>query len=203
MATSSSESPLQYFLRSNYYTLHHYQLLVDQHRIYYDRTRCGRRHHLARHYKLHYYRKLATYETSSGHVRESISPIGAQLDYPLYLEKPILPWTLRFQKYFFLFYALRCLSVGFIKLLTDAQWKRIWIGTEFLGPRERFYIETTFFFWSSIGFLYYTFSISDCLLDYKFLALQRISPKRPEYLDPAMLGLSPSKELYLTNGFFM
>lgn len=170
-----SSKVAQFFL-SNYYTLYYFQEFVERYYVHYDRNHFRRIYEsFQENFALFEYRELYPYKQHS----------KRYLNYPLYINSH--PLHLRFQKYFFLLYAIRCFVISSIKWTTDSEQKRIWIGTEFF-KKEGFFIETTFLFWSIIGVLYLQFSLSKSILDYKFIAVLRISPKRPEYLQPSALG---------------
>ena len=157
---------------NNYYTLYYFQEIVQQYGVHYDRKRYRRIYQNFDKFCLFQYRELFPYKK---HAKR-------HLNYPLYINNK--PRHLCFQQYFFLFYALRCFSIAFIKATTSSEWRRIWIGTEFI-KKESIFLETTFMFWSLIGFLYFKCSLTNILLDYKFLAILRLSPKRPEYFRPS------------------
>lgn len=169
-----SSKVVRFFLY-NYYTLYYFQEYVVRYYVHYDRNCFRRIYENFQRYSLYEYRELYPYKQHS----------KRYLNYPLYINSR--PLHLLFQKKFFLFYAIRCFAVAFIKWTTDSEQKRIRIGTEFL-QKESFFVETTFLFWSIIGVLYLQFSLSNSILDYKFMAILQISPKRPEYLRPSALG---------------
>ena len=167
------------FLLRNYYTLHYFEELVVQYGVHYDRRHFRRIYETFPVYCLFQYRSLYPGKQHS----------KRYLNYPLTIQSH--PAHLRFQSLFFLFFAARCFAISCIGWATDTEWKRIAIGTEFIAKEGGFFIETTFFLWSAIAVLYFRFSLTSSILDYKCLAVLRISPKRPEYLLPSALGKIP------------
>ena len=163
------------FFLYNYYPLYYHQELVATYRIHYDRYQFRRIYENVSRYCLFQYRKLFPFKQHSKRYR----------NYPLVIDN--VPTILLIHKYFFLFMVIRCASIICIKSATDTETKRIWLGTEFF-KRERLFIEPTFLFCSIIGVLYMHYSLTNSLLDYKFLAVLWISPKRPEYLRHWHLG---------------
>lgn len=166
------------FLLSNYFTLYYYQKITDQYRIYYDRDKFRRTfQYLHLGYSLRQYRALYPQDLA----------IKRTLPYPVNINNR--PLHHQILTYFFLFYACRCLAISLFSSLTDTVEKRILLGVELYG-KDFWYVETSFFFWSSIGYLFLRYAFSTSPLDYKFLALNRVSEQNENFLYPSLFGLS-------------
>ena len=114
-------------------------------------------------------------------------PLRRECDFPTKVSNK--PLHLFLLKYFFLFYVIRCFGIVFIGPIVDTERKRIYLGAE-LFKADYIYMETTFLIWSSISYLYLQFSFTDCSLDYKFLAIFRMSDWNLDYLQPKHFGLT-------------
>lgn len=165
------------FLALNYFTLYYYQEIIDQYLIYYDRNRYRRLFQYVDKYLLLSYRKVAGPEYA----------LRRPANYPTKINSS--PVHLLFIRLLMLFQVVRCFSIAFIRPVANTEAKRIYLGTE-LFKADYFFMEVTFLFWSSISYLYLQFSFSDSPLDYKFLALFRMSEQNTNYLSPVRFGLS-------------
>lgn len=169
------------FLLSHYFTLYYYQKIVDQYQIYYDRNKFRKTfQYLEVGYQLFQYRSLHSNELS----------IKRTLPYPVYINNH--PLHHRVLTVFFFLYVLRGSVICFFKTFTDTRAKRILIGTELFWP-DSFYIECSFILWSTISFLFLRFGFSQSPLEYKFLALYRVSEQNENFLVPKLFGLTISE----------
>lgn len=117
------------------------------------------------------------------------------------------PPHIRFTKYFCLFYIIRCSFIVFSPLARNSLQTRILLGAEIAGADSP-YIEMTFLVWAIIGYLFLHCTLSSNLLDYKFLALLRIttnSCRNGEFVHPVMLDLKETSyrkfKLFRTGAF--
>ncbi len=170
-------SKIRRFVALNYFTLYYYQEIVDRYKIFYDRNKYRRLYQYVGQYLLLEYRKVAGPEYA----------LRRPADYPTRINSQ--PSHLRFIRLLFLFYVLRCFSIAFIRPVANTEQKRILLGTE-LFKADYFYMEVTFLFRSSISYFYLQFSFTDCLLDYKFLAIFCMSENNMNNLSPAHFGIS-------------
>jgi len=166
------------FLLAQFFTLYYHQELVDRYRIYYDRNQFRRIfQYLEQHYLLCQYRRVY-----------SLPKVGERfLGYPLVIRNHF--WYLKFLSVFFAFFAVRCGFIVLMPSLTKSFEIRIWLGTEQFKA-ARLYIETAFLFWSSISVLFLRFSLTDQMLDYKFMAVYRMSLVDRNYHKPKDFGKS-------------
>ncbi len=90
------------------------------------------------------------------------------------------PAHIRLVKYFFVAYLVRSAAALVVRFKGGEKEGnrelRIWLGHEVMGA-DGLYIETTFLMWGVISLLFVCFTLSDCLLDYKFLALNSMTTK--------------------------
>lgn len=163
----------------NYASLYAFSEIIDKYRIYYDRNNFRRLQENLPKYRLTQYRLL--YGDSYQNLRPP--------DYPVSVAEIKNGKHLRYVKYFLLFYLLRCLAICFLKPATSTRTRRIYLGTE-MFKADSFYLETSFLIWSTISVLYLQFTLSNSVLDYKFLALFRMSATNLQYLPPKAFGLS-------------
>lgn len=165
------------FLLSNYFTLYHYQKIINQYKIYYDRNKFRKTYqYLESGFQLFQYRIL--------HSSELL--VKQTLPYPVYINNH--PLHHRVLAAFFFIYAIRCTLICFWKPFADTRMKRILIGTELFWP-DYFYVECSFIFWSVICYLFLRFGFSRSPLNYKFLALYRVSEQNENFLVPKLFGL--------------
>lgn len=195
LSSSSLRASLGAMLKAQFYTLYYHQELVDRYGVYYDRNRFRRLYqHLQEGYCLFQYRKLVG-------ASQELNPIPV-LEYPLRI-----PANFKFHKilrYFFLLFTLRCVAVVLrLPAFTRTENRRILIGTELLKGASR-YIETSYGFWSIITLLYLKFTLTGNILDYRFLALFRMSTggkNSRKFHKPAAFGLNNKQEYSRFNNF--
>ncbi len=151
-----SQKMFGYYFILFYFPLYHFQLVVQQFNIHYDRNEFLQvYYYLNKKYYLEQYKKL--------------NPTIKQPNFPLKINSK--PLHLKLQKYFSLFYLIRASSIAFIKpVMNSSRQIRVWIGEEFVNG-ESFYFETTFVFWCSIFYYFLQFSLTDNVLDYRFCAI--------------------------------
>lgn len=155
---------LKHFFYSIYFTLYYFQELVDSAGLYYDRKRYIRLYEYLR-TDLCLYQYRAVY-------RKFPLP---EPSFPLTIANR--PWHLHFLvKYFMVAFLFRSLAIAFVPSSTDSELKKAASGTVLFGDAS-FYIETSTTFWSAICvlFLHYSIGSSSSPLDYRFLALFRMS----------------------------
>ena len=156
---------LKHFFCSIYFTLYYFQELVDSAGLYYDRKRYIRLYEYLQQTDLCLYQYRAVY-------RKFPLP---ELSFPLNIANR--PWHLHFLvKYFMVAFLFRSLAIAFVPSATDSELKKTASGTVLFGDAS-FYIETSTTFWSAICvfFLHYSIGSSLSSLDYRFLALFRMS----------------------------
>lgn len=167
----------------NYLTLYHFQGIVDQYRVYYDRDKFARIYQNVGRYCLFQYRLLFP-------SKNTLMPISsiAMKQYSVQIDR--YPAHLCFLKYFFLLWSIRSFSVIFFKFTTKTEARRVWIGTEFL-KKDSVYIEACVLCWSCISYLFFQFTLTTSILDYKFMAIFSMSIKNSTKLHPSRFGELP------------
>ena len=172
------------FLRRQYVMLYYFQEAVDRHQIHYDRDRYRRVPQLLREgYALEQYRAI-----TGTSCRSTTEP--SQPEFPLTISKKV--FSVQFPRVFFASMIIRCMAVICFKSVSDTRAKRVWTGTEMFVTAGKFN-EITFVLWSFAVYGFLEFTLTEWLLDYKFMALHRVTnkPNSAGYLRPANFGLSP------------
>lgn len=167
---------IRHFLWAQLFTLYYHQQYADQYHIYYDRDRFRRLYQYLDQYCLFQYRRQSNHQDQ---LRKRL------LGYPFVI--PDHFYYLRFLLYFFLFFIFRCFAIVFIPAFTATREIRILVGTESFGSASSA-IETCFLLWSSIAVLSIKYAFTDQLLDYKFMAVFRMTPNNPKYYRPSDFG---------------
>lgn len=168
------------FIYEQYVVLYYFQEAVDKHQIQYDRKRYRRiSQFLQEGYALHQFKKITE------NTGEFLQP-----SFPLTVSKKV--FSVQFPRFFFASMIIRCLAVIFFKSVSDTRTKRIWTGTEMFVTAGKFN-EVTFVLWSFAVYGFLEFTLTEWLLDYKFMALHRMKDRTnsEEHLRPASFGLSP------------
>lgn len=152
---------------SFYIPLFYFQERVNFYKLYYNVKKFGKTLRYFQKYQLLQYRKIHHSEIIQ---KEKHSQNFLQT----YLDIPKIPTHIQVVKYFFAAYAVRSIASLVARFKGGSRELKIWLGHEMMGP-DGAYIETTFLMWGIVSLLFTTFTISDCLLDYKFLALNSMS----------------------------
>lgn len=164
------------FLLNIYVTLHYFEQYVHQYRIYFRRDKFHRVYHDLDQYCLFQFRRLNPDESLLHR---------HQVNYPLHI--PTNVWHLQLSKYFFLLYTVRSFAIACFPVVRSTRSWRVLIGTEFL-KNDSIYVETAVFFWSCICYLFLRFTLTSSLMNYKFMALFRMSTKKTNYFRPTLFG---------------
>lgn len=174
-----SFTAIKTFLCEQYVMLYYFQEAIDKHQIQYDRKRYRRvSQYLVQGYALHQFREV------TGNTNEL-----SQTSYPLTVSKKV--FSIQFPRVFFASMIIRCMAVICFKSVSDTRTKRIWTGTEMFVTAGKFN-EVTFVLWSFAVYGFLEFTLTEWLLDYKFMALHRMTNKDSStgHLRPARFGLS-------------
>ncbi len=156
------------FVASFYLPLLYFQELVDYHRVHYNVELFGKIPQYLERFQLHHYRKVHISE-----VHKTVAVINSIRLNCFKVSK--CPAHIRIVKYFFTLYLARSVAALVIRLKGLASRQvMIWLGHEVMGA-DGLYIETTFLMWGVVSFLFITLTLTDNLLDYKFLALNSMT----------------------------
>lgn len=169
---------LRHLIAYHFISLYTFQEYIDTYSIHYSPTAFPRIHqNIAANYALTQYREI---------YGEPNSPAN----YPLTVS--LSSFHLRFPKYTFALFLLRCLAILCFKWPTDSRERRILFGTEMFQP-DAVYYEITFALWSVIGYGFYGCALTRSLLDYSFLAILRMTQTAgSRYLNYRAFGLTQS-----------
>lgn len=149
---------LKPFLRYHFVPLYYFQEFIDNHLVHYSPSQFPRIFDNIDKYQLNEFKKLY--------------PMPDPPNFPLTITKN--NFCIQFPTFNFLIFLLRALAIVSIKWTIDSKTKRIFLGTE-MFKNDYIYYETTFILWSIIGFGFYKFALSSRTLDYKFLAVLRMT----------------------------
>lgn len=164
---------LKPFLRYHFVPLYYFQEHIDTHLIHFSPSQFPRLLDNVNKYQLNEFKKLY--------------PWPNQPNFPLTITKK--SFCIQFPLFNFLIFLLRALAIVSFKWTTNSEFKRIFLGTE-MFKADYIYYETTFILWSIIGFGFYKFALSSHILDYKFLAILR------------MTNINENKNIYVHFKFF-
>lgn len=169
----------------------YHQETVDRFRLYYNRNRFRRyNQHLHQGYCLTQFRALC---------RGANQRMQETVEYPLIISANSEPF-LRLLRCYYTFFSVRSAFIVLVPTISETKQRRILIGTE-LFQSASWYIETTFMFWSMITALFLKFTLTPYFLDYKFMALYRMSETNSRYCQPADLGKYICFDIFLKFSF--
>lgn len=167
---------LKPFLQYHFIPLHFFQKHIDNYLVYYSPSKFSKVFDYIEKYQLNEFRKLHH------------KPISA--NFPLIISKN--SFHIQFPTWNFFFFLLRALAIVSFSWFTDSEPKRVFLGTE-MFKGDFIYYETTFILWSIIGFGFYQFALSSRTLDYKFLAVLRmtdLTENQSKYIHFASFGFT-------------
>ena len=175
-------------IKQFFVSMYYFQQYVDQYGVYYNRKQFPQVRQYMSKYCLVQYRQLYS---EADEAQDANPP-----NHPLTVSKRTI--HIQFPAYFSLAYLLHSLAILSIKWTTQTRERRIWFGAQMFGNVDSYY-EIAIVMWSFIVFSFYQFALSDRLLDYKFLALLRMTNEiNSKYYGPKDFGMKTLQYKYVS-----